>query len=598
MTRVRRVGVALLGAATCIGLLLRSPDSDTIRSASSQNSMAFSGCDVALNRTTPPLEGYVGRHIELSENASSDCQKGDLAIAFAFKGSLNSEPAVDGARDATRAWLQRTAIDGLRISVLGKAPLEPILRVSSDKSAIRLALTDVVPPRTSEVVASQAFAAMRDHLRETRILPTVATRTQRALFLLSTMHTGDGSSVQQVADQLHAEGVDVWAIAGAQSGFHNAVSERRQLFEYRQLEEVGPLTARALRAMELSEAIPSINTLTVTTTLSPNSSVVTNTLQPGAVWDPQRRTITWQRQGSPGVIDTKYSVIPRICGDQIVVEGTHAVAVDSAGSVYERRIGDVRIDVACPSATPPASATPTPTKTSVPPTTTWTPTTAPSPTKIPTRIPDPIHLPIALTERCAPNIRRADIVLALDASTSMREPAGGSRSKLAVALDAVRRFVDVVGLDAGDQVSIIQFNADARVLTPLTDNRSAVDAAIARVETQSTTCLPCAVEAAAEELRSERRRPDNTPVLVLLTDGRSNPRPVSEAVAAAADAKNYGVKVFTIGLGSELERDALSSIASRPGDFYEAPDPEDLATIYEQIAVEIPCPPSRFWGNR
>jgi hypothetical protein len=59
-----------------------------------------------------------------------------------------------------------------------------------------------------------------------------------------------------------------------------------------------------------------------------------------------------------------------------------------------------------------------------------------------------------------------------------------------------------------------------------------------------------------------------------------------------------GVTVFTIGLGSELERDALRSMASRPRDFYEAPDGEDLAAIYAQIAVEIPCPPSRWWGRR
>ena len=162
----------------------------------------------------------------------------------------------------------------------------------------------------------------------------------------------------------------------------------------------------------------------------------------------------------------------------------------------------------------------------------------------------------------------------------------------------MRRFVDVVDLDTGDQVAIVQFNADAQMLTPLTDDRAAIDAAITRVDTQSTTCLPCAVESASEELRSERRRSDNAPVLIVLTDGRSNPRPVSEAVAEAARAKATGVTVFTIGLGSDLEHDALRAMASRPDAFYEAPDAAELAAIYEQIAVEIPCPPSRWWGRR
>jgi hypothetical protein len=39
-------------------------------------------------------------------------------------------------------------------------------------------------------------------------------------------------------------------------------------------------------------------------------------------------------------------------------------------------------------------------------------------------------------------------------------------------------------------------------------------------------------------------------------------------------------------------------MASSPEDFYEAPDAEGLVAIYERIAVEIPCPASRFWGRR
>jgi uncharacterized protein YegL len=350
--------------------------------------------------------------------------------------------------------------------------------------------------------------------------------------------------------------------------------------------------------MDLGGALPSIESLAMTSTISAGVDVISTTVRPDAIWDQASRTIHWRRDSEAWAIDGEYSLVPRVCGRQTLVEKTHAVTVDSTGAVHEHHLGPVEIDIICPTATPPPSATPTPTPTSVPPTTTRVPTAAPTSTPLPTRTPGPIHLPVALTERCAPDIRRADIVLALDASTSMREPTDGSRSKLDVALDAVRRFVDVVDLDAGDQVAIVQFNADAQMLTPLTDDRAAIDAAITRVDTQSTTCLPCAVESASEELRSERRRSDNAPVLIVLTDGRSNPRPVSEAVVEAARAKSTGVTVFTIGLGSDLEHDALRAMASRPDAFYEAPDAEDLAAIYEQIAVEIPCPLSRYWGRR
>jgi collagen type VI alpha len=90
----------------------------------------------------------------------------------------------------------------------------------------------------------------------------------------------------------------------------------------------------------------------------------------------------------------------------------------------------------------------------------------------------------------------------------------------------------------------------------------------------------------------------NVPVLVLLTDGRANPEPAEVAVERAAAAKADGITVFTIGLGNELDFDALARIASRPEFFYHAPDAADLAAIYAAIAVTVPCPRAAFWGGR
>jgi hypothetical protein len=70
---------------------------------------------------------------------------------------------------------------------------------------------------------------------------------------------------------------------------------------------------------------------------------------------------------------------------------------------------------------------------------------------------------------------------------------------------------------------------------------------------------------------------------------------VTRALEAAALAKAEGSVIFTIGLGEDVERDALREIASRPEFFRWAPDGEDLGAVYERIAGEIPCPPSAFW---
>jgi secreted protein with Ig-like and vWFA domain len=86
--------------------------------------------------------------------------------------------------------------------------------------------------------------------------------------------------------------------------------------------------------------------------------------------------------------------------------------------------------------------------------------------------------------------------------------------------------------------------------------------------------------------------------MVVLTDGHANPDPVDLAVAQAQAAKQAGITVFTIGLGGDVELDALERMASRSEYSYRAPTADALAAIYRAIAVSIPCPSGGFWGRR
>jgi Mg-chelatase subunit ChlD len=262
---------------------------------------------------------------------------------------------------------------------------------------------------------------------------------------------------------------------------------------------------------------------------------------------------------------------------------------------------------------PTATATPSPTSTRSP---TATPTHAPTSTRTstapatpsappsltpnptPTPVPRPLFLPILLRERCTPDKQRTDVALVIDASSSMLEQTPAGRTKLAAAIKAAGIFLGQLQLDAGDQAAIVAFNADAQLLQPLTADRSALDAALASIRPARQTCLVCGVDVGADELASDRRDPDNTAVMIVLTDGLSNSRPASEAVTRAAEAKRNGVVVYTIGLGTALDFLVLEQIASEPAQFYRAPDAEQLADIYRQIAVEIPCPAGRFWPRR
>ena len=125
-----------------------------------------------------------------------------------------------------------------------------------------------------------------------------------------------------------------------------------------------------------------------------------------------------------------------------------------------------------------------------------------------------------------------------------------------------------------------------------------LDAALTRIVMHSLTRIDLGIATARTELAGPRHRPTNTPVMVVLTDGRANPVPVDVAVAEAQRAKDASVTVFTIGLGQDLDFAALTAMASRPEFFYNAPDGEALAGIYRGIAVAIPCPAGAFWGRR
>jgi Mg-chelatase subunit ChlD len=248
-----------------------------------------------------------------------------------------------------------------------------------------------------------------------------------------------------------------------------------------------------------------------------------------------------------------------------------------------------------PSAT--ASASPTSVARTATATSTPTATRTLAPTLAPTSEPRPMFLPLLLHERCVPAQQRLDVVLVLDASSSMLETVPGGATKLDHAVEAAGVFLDLLRLADGDQAAVVEFNDDARLLQGLTSDQAILSDALSRLETAQQTCLPCGLETAVAELASERQRPVHTRAVVLLTDGRSNPRPAGEAVAVAEVAKRDGVVLFTIGLGAELDEAALVAIASRPAYAYRG-GAEDLAAIYRTIAVAIPCAPEVRWPRR
>jgi Mg-chelatase subunit ChlD len=212
----------------------------------------------------------------------------------------------------------------------------------------------------------------------------------------------------------------------------------------------------------------------------------------------------------------------------------------------------------------------------------------------------------------------ADVALVIDVSTSMRSPTRDGRPKLEAVQGAAHVFLDLMQFapqGGGDQVAIAAFNDRAWVAQGLGGDAEALRAAVDRLPDglASGTRLDLAVEIGMEALDAPGRRADNTPVIVLLTDGLPNRVPLGpggtqeETVLAMADrARAAGLRLYTIGVGQSgaedpayrINAELLRAMATKPDMYFETLDTDELARIYSEIAHTLGCPPEAFWGHR
>jgi Ca-activated chloride channel family protein len=195
-----------------------------------------------------------------------------------------------------------------------------------------------------------------------------------------------------------------------------------------------------------------------------------------------------------------------------------------------------------------------------------------------------------------------DIVLVVDISSSMLAEDFKPQNRLEVARDKVKRFV--LGRTS-DRVGLVAFSGEALTQVPLTTDYPVVLAAIDNLQVgqlEDGTAIGTAIATAANRLRSAAGR---SRVMVLLTDGENNRGAIDPRTAAQAAAA-FGVRIYTIGVGSEgmasvpvgrglfglryenrpvrIDEALLTDIATLSGGrYFRARDGEALQRIYEQI---------------
>jgi len=198
-----------------------------------------------------------------------------------------------------------------------------------------------------------------------------------------------------------------------------------------------------------------------------------------------------------------------------------------------------------------------------------------------------------------------DIVMVLDISGSMwardYQKGGQPESRINAAKDMVREFIRA---RPNDRIGMVVFGTRAYVASPLTLDHDWLERNLDRVRiglVEGNTAIGAGIGTGVNRLRDTKAK---SKVIVLLTDGGENVR-TPPALEAAKAAKEFNVRIYTIGAGSDykgpiqvvdddgnsrgiiradLDEDLLKQIAAATGgQYFRAADNASLRKTYAQI---------------
>lgn len=199
--------------------------------------------------------------------------------------------------------------------------------------------------------------------------------------------------------------------------------------------------------------------------------------------------------------------------------------------------------------------------------------------------------------------KRRNLVLALDISRSMSavDFASGQQqlSRISAVKRVVRKFIDA---RSEDRIGVVVFGSKAFVQAPLTLDHALINELVSDLSVGIAGDGTAIGDGLGLALKRLKDFPSNSSTVILLTDGASNSGQI-EPQQAAEIAKAAGIKVHTIGIGSdtgvlspgmfgllqgaqkaEFDEESLKHIAEATGGtYFNARNLAGLIQVYEQI---------------
>lgn len=199
------------------------------------------------------------------------------------------------------------------------------------------------------------------------------------------------------------------------------------------------------------------------------------------------------------------------------------------------------------------------------------------------------------------NSQSRDILMVMDISNSMLEPDfainGRQIDRLSAVKATAQNFIDK-RLD--DRIGLVLFGTNAYLQAPLTFDKKSVSEILWQMDAGMAGQSTAIGDALGLSLKSLKDSPNiDKKIIILLTDGENNDGSLSlpQAIKLAQDE---GVKIYTIGVGSDnafmssflgmqlggqqLDEKSLKEIAQKTaGQYFRAKDTAGLQRIYNAI---------------